>query len=144
MDRQDFERLRDLPGKTIRGDIRLRQSRNMKTVYECDKIAIEGTDVDLRMNIRHNIESGYTTINVVAAGQGPVCRVDVDGPVHHGAGRSHKHSLREAPCPGMNLPHAEPRHDLNGRSPAEVLKDFCERARIDFQGVLVMSQGGGS
>lgn len=116
----------------------------MKNVYECDKIAIEGTDLDLRMTARYNPETGHTTINVAVAGLGPICRVDVDGPEHQGAGRSHKHSLHDARCPDKNLRHAEPRRDLSGLSPVEVLRDFRERARIDFQGTLVIPQGGGS
>jgi hypothetical protein len=105
MDRAAFEAVRDVPGKFIRGDIRLVARRQTLPALVAENIVIENrSSVVLRLNITYNPEVGSKTFNVTAAGVGPICRLDVDGPAHRPAGRSHKHSLQTERCPDRNLP----------------------------------------
>lgn len=138
MNRREFERLRDLPGKVIRRDIRFTRSKATSPAVMADGIAIEnGLGVELRMNISVNPEIGAKTINVVEAGVGPICRLDVDGPAHPPAGRGHKHSLQTPECSARNLPDGVvDREDLRGKSLREVFAEFCRLADIHHEGNL--------
>ncbi|HXJ22691.1 MAG TPA: hypothetical protein VMT03_20910 [Polyangia bacterium] len=90
MDRSDFERLRDLPGKVIRADIKFSQ-RKQAAGFFADAIEVENSlGISLKLNVRFDPEIGSKTVSVVAMGVGPICRLDVDGPPHRPAGRSHK------------------------------------------------------
>ena len=137
VDRSDFERLRDMPGKVIASDIRLVRRANL-VPRVADGILIENElQIPLRLNISFNPESGAKTVNVVIQGVGPICRLDVDGPAHRPAGRCHKHSLQTARCPGRNLPEAViDRPDLSGKSIAEVFHVFCRLADIHHAGTF--------
>lgn len=136
MDRRDFEALRDLPDKKIRDDITFRSPGNLSPSRVADEVKIENSDsVDARMIIRHNPETGQSTINVYVAGGGPICRLDVDGPPHRPAGRSHKHSLQTPACPDRNLPSGVlDKPELSGRPIREVFEIFCEMANIEHTG----------
>lgn len=87
----------------------------------------------------YNPEIGSKTCNVYVPGFGPICRLDVDGPTHRPAGRSHKHSLQGPRCPERNLPDAViDRPDLAGRSFREVFAAFCAMANIVHKGELLI------
>lgn len=138
MDRDEFERLRDIEGKVITGDIRLVRRANLVTTRVADGIQIiNPIQLPLRMNISFNPESHAKTVNVVVQGLGPICRLDVDGPSHRPAGRSHKHSVQGRRCPGRNLPDnvADLPH-LSGYSMTEVFVLFCEMAKIEHRGTF--------
>ncbi len=93
--------------------------------------------VALRLNINYNPEVGSKTFNVTAGGVGPICRLDVDGPAHRPAGRSHKHSLQTDRCPERNLPdNVDDRADLAGKTIAELFAIFCQMADITHQGTF--------
>ncbi|MBI5503454.1 MAG: hypothetical protein HY899_01525 [Deltaproteobacteria bacterium] len=138
MNRTEFEALRDLPGKTIDGDIRLSRREALRPVREASDISIANEHgVDLRMGVRWNPETGKKTVNVYVPGLGPICRIDVDGPMHRDAGRSHKHSLHTERCPDRNLDQdVAARPDLSGRDLETVLRQFCREAAITFGGVF--------
>lgn len=138
MDRVAFEALRDIPAKVIRGDIRLAARRQTQPALVAESILIEnGSGVVLRLNISYNPEIGSKTFNVIAAGVGPICRLDVDGPAHYPAGRSHKHSLQTHRCPERNLPDkVDDRADLAGKSLIELFAIFCQMADIIHEGTF--------
>jgi hypothetical protein len=80
---------------------------------------------------------GSKTINVHVPGLGPICRLDVDGPAHRPAGRSHKHSLQNERCPDRNLPDGViDRPDLAGSTLRQVFTEFCRIADIKHLGQL--------
>ncbi|NOY91025.1 MAG: hypothetical protein GXP55_07405 [Deltaproteobacteria bacterium] len=139
MVRTDFETLRDLPGKVIKGDIKLSRRQATAPALVAEGIVIDNAGgVELKLNITFNPEVGSKTFNVRAVGVGPVCRLDVDGPAHRPAGRSHKHSVQSDRCPDRNLPDGViDRPDLAGRSLNEVFSVFCEMAQIDHQGTFM-------
>ena len=139
MDRAAFEAVRDMPGKIIRGDIRLVARRQTQPALIAENIVIEnGAGVTLRMNISYNPEVGSKTFNVTATGVGPICRLDVDGPAHHPAGRSHKHSLRTERCPDRNLPdNVDDRPDLSRKTVSELFEIFCQMANITHDGAFL-------
>lgn len=136
MDRPSFEALRDLPGKTIHGDIRLARRAALAPLLVAEGIRIEaGGDTELLMSVHYNPEVGAKTVNVHVPGLGPICRLDVDGPAHRPAGRSHKHALQTPRCPERNIPAAViDRPDLSGRSIRDVFEVFCSMAKITHNG----------
>jgi|GEM_PF-773117 len=145
MDRSEFERLRDLPGKRIAGDIRLAQRSDISAAWEAKDIPIANPDgVDARLTVQLVIETGAKTLNVRIMGVGPVCRLEVDSRPHKPAGRSHKHALRTPACPRENLKRSVvDRADLSGRSLSEVFDAFCRMAHIRHDGKLIVSPDAG-
>ena len=143
VDRADFERLRDFPGKVIRGDIKFVQRKQMAPAFVADGIEIENSSgIALRLNINFNPDASSKTFNVFAVGIGPICRLDVDGPMHRPVGRSHKHSLQTERCPERNLPdQVTDRGDLSGKSLDELFGIFCKMAKVEHDGAFLAPQG---
>jgi hypothetical protein len=138
MNRSEFEALRELPGKRIRGDIRFVRTKTTAPAVVADGIVVENAaDTELRMNLSCNLESGAKTINVYVPGVGPICRLDVDGPAHRQVGRSHKHSLQTDRCPDRNLPEeVKARPELSGKTLRDVFEAFCVIAKIEHDGTI--------
>jgi len=136
MNRQEFEKLRDFPGKRITADIVLRSKRDRNGVYMSGPIPIElDYAVKADVYIELNTETGAKTINVRVAGIGPICRLEVDGRVHRPAGRSHKHAIKTPECPAKNLPvDVLDRPDLAGSPLSGVFAEFCRMAHIEYVG----------
>lgn len=136
MNRTEFEALRDIAGKEIRVDIRFSRRQATAPALVAEGIPIVNTDgVELRLNITFNPEIGSKTFNVHAGGVGPICRMDVDGPAHRPAGRSHKHALIDERCPDRNLPECVVnRPDLAGKTLRELFDVFCKLGHISHTG----------
>lgn len=136
MNRREFEVLRDIPEKIIRTNIRFSKRQATAPAVIAEGILVENSDsVDLRLNITFNPEVGSKTFNVHIRGVGPICRLDIDGPAHRPAGRSHKHALQTERCPDRNLPDdVEDRPDLSGKSIRELFRIVCELGHIKHQG----------
>ncbi len=140
MDRNEFERLRDLPGKRIVGDIRLTQRRDNSAAWEAKDVAIVNADgVDARLTVQLVSETGAKTLNVKVTGVGPICRLEVDSRAHQPAGRSHKHALHTPDCPRETLKRGgTDRSDLSGQSLNAVFDAFCRMAHIVHDGALIV------
>lgn len=138
MNRTQFEAIRDVKGKVIRGDIRFARRQATSPALTVDGVEIDNdAGVQLRLNITYNPLVGSKTFNVHVPGMGPICRLDVDGPAHRPAGRSHKHSLQSERCPDRNLPDdVVDRADLSGKSLAAVFDEFCRMAQITHEGTF--------
>jgi hypothetical protein len=136
MDRIRFERLRDLPGKTIDIDIHLLPKRDRAGVFVMEDIPINNSEgVDARLKVEWIEETDAKCINVHIKGIGPICRLEVDSKDHAQFGRSHKHALREPTCPENNLPRdITNRDELSGKEVQEIFLVFCVMAKIDYQG----------
>lgn len=136
MNRLDFETLRDLPGKTISGTIKLSQKQATQPLLTADRIPIQNSQgVTVWMNINFNPETGAKGVNVTLVGEGPICRLDVDGSCHGDAGRSHKHSVQDDASVRRSLRDGVvPRADLSGKRLSEVFEDFCAAASIVHNG----------
>ena len=149
MNRTEFEALRNLPDKVIRGDVCFNERRSIKPLLVAEDIRIENShDVDARITVVFNPEVGSTSINVHLLGLGPICRLDVGGSPHGPAGRTHKHALQTERCPDRNLPDkVEDRPELSGRPIKELFETFCQMANIRHEGTFYPPQevqGGGS
>jgi hypothetical protein len=137
MNRTEFEAVRDIAGKVIRADIRFSKRQASAPALTAENVEIENSSgVELRLNVTYNPEVGSKSFNVHVPGVGPICRLDVDGPAHEPAGRSHKHALRHERCPDRNLPQVVDRPDLSGRSVRDLFDVFCEMAQIVHQGAF--------
>ncbi len=144
MTRDEFERLRDLPGKVIVGDIRLASQRDLSTLLVADKIKIDNADdVDARLTMDFNPETGAKCINVHVSGVGPICRLEVDSRAHKPHGRSHKHALDTSECPSENLKRKVIDFgQLSGKDIREVFGEFCKMAKIQHNGQLIIPANG--
>ncbi|MBC7544918.1 MAG: hypothetical protein H7338_19515 [Candidatus Sericytochromatia bacterium] len=138
MNRTEFEALRDLPGKVIRGDIRFTSRRATAPLLVAENLRIDNDrGVDVRLDIHYNPEIGSKTFNVTLSGTGPVCRLDIDGPPHRPAGRCHKHSLQTERCPDRNLRDGViDRQDLAGGTVRSLFTEFCAMSSIQHEGEL--------
>lgn len=128
--------MRDLPDKVITVDIRFSRRQATAPALIAENILIENSQsLDLRLHIACNPETGAKTFNVFMPGMGPICRLDVDGPAHRPAGRTHKHSLQTPRCPDRNLPEGvDDRPDLSGKGLKELFDFFCAQAHITHTG----------
>ncbi len=137
MNRQEFESLRDLPNKTIEGDIVFTQPRDAALVFTAAKIPIISTvSVKAYLDIRYINVTDYCCFNVTIEGTGQVCRLEHNAKNHGKAGRDHKHSLQTEQCPMRDLPHAQDFAGLEGKTPKEVFKIFCKAANINHRGTF--------
>lgn len=138
MNRNEFELLRDLPGKVIRGDIKFSRKQALAPLLVAEDLVIENAQgVELRLAVHANPATGAKTVNVHVPGIGAICRLDVDGTAHGAAGRSHKHSLQTDRCPDRNLPDGVvARPELAGQPPRAVFGEFCQMAHITHDGTF--------
>ena len=143
MDRPAFERLRDMPGKVVVADIRFVAKRDLSPLHVAEGIRIDNeAGEDLRLTITYNAKLGSKSLNVHVPGMGPICRLDVDGPAHRPAGRSHKHSLQTDRCPDRNLPDGVlDRPDLIGATVRTTITEFFRMAQITHDGNLDTPDG---
>lgn len=126
-----------MPNKVIRGDIRFVQRRQMHPAVVAEIEIQSSSGTALKLNISYNPEVGSKTFNVTAVGIGPICRLDVDGPAHRPAGRSHKHSVQTNRCPERGLPDGViDRPELAGKSITDLFSIFCQMANITHEGTF--------
>jgi hypothetical protein len=133
MNRSEFEALRNLSDKVIRGDIVFSAGRKTAPLLIAEDIHIENSHgVDARLTIQYNPEVGSITFNVHVVGVGPICRLDVRGKPHRPAGRSHKHALKTERCPDRNLPDdVLDRPELLEKTTKELFEEFCALGHIN-------------
>ena len=142
MNRDEFERLRDLPDKRIVGDINLQRTKNTAPLLSCVVPIENSAGVNALVRIELNEQTDSKTLNVWIPDTGPICRLDVDARDHKEIGRSHKHSLKlpDCPHPSINLSRdIQSRADLAGMTIQEVFTDFCHKARITHEGSFNIS-----
>jgi hypothetical protein len=137
MTRKEFEKLRDLPGKRIIGDLVFSAPETASPILLFDSIRVENDlNVELRLNGRFNPFLPSITYNFRVMGLGPICRVEVNGTMHRGA-RTHKHSLVNEDDPRLNLPNTIARPDLEGKTARAVWLILCVQANIEHEGLFV-------
>ncbi len=142
MDRNEFERIRDLNGKVIRGDIVLKPKKERMGVYSTEGVPIENSNgTEARLKIEWREETDAKCINVHIKGLGPICRLDVDSLRHKPCGRSHKHALKTPSCPENNLNRdVLDREDLSGLDIETVFKKFCDMSYIEHSGNFIIER----
>jgi hypothetical protein len=135
VNRTEFDSLRDLKDKIIRGDIRFSQREPTRPFFIADVFIENSSGHVLRLMIRFNPEVGSKTFAVDIQGIGPICRLDIDGHNHPPVGRNHKHSLQTERCPNRNLPDGAIAYDnLSGQSVRVCFEEFCRVASIAHDG----------
>jgi hypothetical protein len=138
MDRIEFEELRDLSDKTIVSDIEFLPSKSVSTTLTFEVPVSNSTGYDLILNGSYMPDIPKLKLNFSIKGIGPICRIEVNGPLHRDAGRTHKHELHHESCPRQNLPNAiaRPDLDLSRLSPKDIWSLLCEEANIVHVGVF--------
>lgn len=135
MNRREFEHLRDLPGKQIVADIRFVNSRSTDPNLTFSGVILENSaGWIVRVNGTYKPDIPSITFNFSIPEVGPICRLDVNGPIHKPVGRTHKHSLKHDEDPRKNLPSPDAIPEFEGLSPREAWARFCEVANIRHTG----------
>jgi len=134
--RDEFVELRRLRNKVIADDIvysRLRKADSDLVVFDG---ALVQNDFGLKifLNGSYDRQTEATIFNFVLEGVGPICRVEANSTIHREVGRTHKHELHEESDPHNNLPDAEPRPDLEKKSPTYIWETLCKQANIEHTG----------
>jgi hypothetical protein len=143
VDRDEFERLRDLPDKEIADDIVYRTDKNLPFgVFRTDQVKVNNSlDYPVVVEGHFTQATGAVVFNFFLEGTGPICRFEVNSTIHGDAGRTHKHDLRTPRCPLQNLPYATARPDMEGLGPKELWELICQRTKIVFTGRFEFSGG---
>jgi hypothetical protein len=137
MTRREFEKLRDLPGKKLVGDIVYTYAEATSPVATFDSMKIENSlDIPLRLSGKYNGLVPTIVFNFRIMGVGPICRVEVNSTMHKGS-RTHKHALTTEDDPRQNLPNVVNRPDLAGKSARQVWMMLCEQANIEHVGQFI-------
>ena len=135
MNRSEFEALRNLPNKQINADIRfeLKQATSPNLTFE-EVLVQNALQYEVVLNGTFKPDLPSVTFNFVLRGGSPICRVCVNGTMHSGAGRTHKHDLRREGDPRNNLPAAFARPELSELSVREVWETLLRQANIVHKG----------
>lgn len=139
MTHTEFEQFRDLPEKSIDGDIRFAVKRNHDSILAAGGIAIRNTlGVDAFLEIHYNPDADSKVFTVVSAkANGPICRLCVDNGPHPPCMHSHKHALLSPACPRNNLKtDVTDKPELDGMAIADVFKIFCGLLKIEHKGIF--------
>jgi len=141
MTREEFQALRDLPDKRITDDIVFTTTASNSSNLTFDNVRVEnalGVDVIVNGTFKPSIPT--TIFNFYIRGQGPICRVCVNGNIHDPVGRTHKHELRREEDQRTNLPTAFARADLENLSPKQVWDILLKDANITHTGKFIEPQ----
>lgn len=137
MNRNEFEALRNLPDKTIDGDIVLLSSKTHVASKRAEDVVVVnslGWEITLDVTAKPDLPS--YTFNFSATGIGPICRLDINSTVHRDAGRTHKHELVNDGDPGKNLPTATAMPSLEKADLESAWRWLCLQSHIDHRGVI--------
>lgn len=101
MNKDSFTQLQKSTNKSIKGDIRLKPKMSgADMVYSEDIELLNDCNQSIILNIRHHRKTEMSSFNFRLKGQigSAICRLEVNGASHKGAGRTHKHELRSPAC----------------------------------------------
>ncbi len=132
MNRNDFQALRHLDDKQVVDDIEFRGSGPNLSFGNI--LVHNSMGHVILLNGAYSPRTKKVTYNFVLKDVGPICRVDVNGPVHRDKGRTHKHELTDEEDPQKNLPEADARPDLEGKTPRQIWEVICREAKIGHKG----------
>lgn len=142
MNRREFELLRDLPDKRIAADVRFAPARATDPNLTFSGIELENSaGWAVRVNGTYKPQIPSITFNFTIPDVGPICRVDINGPIHKPVGRTHKHSLRHDDDPRKNLPTADAVPEFDRLTPREAWNLICESAHIRHDGTFFDPEG---
>lgn len=138
LERDEFERIRDLAAKVIEDDIVFEDHGGHRHVVRAKKVQIlNASDKNLYLHVTVNRETEEVNLNVTHPGTGPICRLDVRSNEHPPGGRNHKHDLKVASCPPQNLRRGvTARPEVESMTFIEAFEWFCKQAQIEFRGQL--------
>jgi hypothetical protein len=143
MTRTEFEQFRDLRDKTITSDISFSEKRNHPSILTTPRLPIVNSlDVRAELEIHYNPDEDSKIFVVLLAGEGPICRLCVDGGPHGLCESSHKHGLITPDCPRENLKRdVQPKPELDGFPISDAFAAFCQITNISHTGSLQLPRG---
>jgi len=123
-------------GKKIAKGIAFTTKPNHESYLTSGRLPVVcGLAIDCYLEIQINLDSNAKSFTLVSKGEGPICRLCVDGDPHYPCGRSHKHRLSTPECPKQNLPNdVEDLPHLAGKGIHELFESFCKMTRICHAG----------
>lgn len=138
MTRQEFEQLRNLPGKLIQENIEFMQVKEMTPNLVFYNVPVlNDQNWDIRVNGTYKPGIPSITFNFALYGSGPICRLCINGTIHGNAGRTHKHELRTEDDPRYNLPTALPKPEMETLTARQAWNWLCENANIIHEGEFI-------
>jgi len=138
VNRHEFEALRDLRGKQISVDIEFVANRATDPNLTFKDVPVENSlGYILRCNGTYKPGIPSVSFNFFIPDIGPICRIDVNGPIHKPVGRTHKHSLKKDDDPRKNLPTPDAAPDFEGKTPRQIWELLCSSANIIHAGKFV-------
>ena len=157
---EEFRALRDAPGKMIEADIEFQPMADASEIWEFRDVPVENQfGYAISVNGTYDPRIGYIKFNFVLRDgvkrkgrrgkqqgrgrAGPICRLEIKGRVHPGAGRTHKQAVTTPTCVRDNLPVAEARPDLEKLGLREAWGWLCQQAKIEHKGQFIVPPTGG-
>lgn len=133
----EFDQLWNEEDKCIMEDIQFGACNSSGGSFCFEKLQVVcQSGMPLEIYGTYQCETGAITYNFVVQGIGPVTRYDAGGPEHKDATRFHRHVPQSHTDFRQNLPYAEPRADLQGRTAEEIWTVVCSEARISHTGAF--------
>jgi len=139
--REEFEELRK-SAKTIEDNIEYHRYDQDSKVWTFTGVrVINHLGYTVKLNGAYDPRTRYIKFNFVLVGVGKkqggaICRVEVRGKVHPGAGRTHKQCVKEGTCMRRNLPYAVQALEFDSYGIRQVWETICTRANIDHTGTF--------
>jgi hypothetical protein len=144
MTRNEFEQLRDLPNKTVIGDIAFISTSN-PAVLRAECRIDNSLNYDAILNATFNQLLPSLIFNFRIQSVGAICRFCINGVEHQDAitkqyVRNHKHSLQTENCPTLNIPYAVERtdFDITSQDIRDIWSKICLEANINHQGQIII------
>jgi hypothetical protein len=136
MNRDEFQCLQRTQNKCINEDVDFHVSRGRDEMDFYDvRILTDAVD-GIKLAGHYNCKVGSVTYNISVEGVGPICRYDVNRPIHRDAGRYHVHELTHPEDPRRQLPHAIKREDLIGLTARQVFEKLCLEWNVTHVGTF--------
>lgn len=117
--------------KSIVEEIRFTPSKQCEGVFEFERVQLlVPVPSDYLVHGSYSCLTGAVTYHFWIEGLGPVVRYCMGGPEHGGAGRFHRHCMRNLQDIRRNLPYAESRAEMTGWSARQIWEQICSEGNI--------------
>jgi hypothetical protein len=134
--------------KVIEDDIEFRPFEDNSELWVFDGVLVTNDlGHKILLNGAYDSRTKYIKFNFVLKRlgrqeSGPICRLEIRGKIHPGAGRTHKQDVQGPKCIHDNLPHAVARPDYEACDLRDAWDRLCQQANITHAGQFREPQRG--